>query len=387
MKKITLILTGLLLCSMALLAQRPANYVFKGTASCWLGSDSTAPVTCTINTTSGNVTFKSDGNGRHVGPFTWKGKMPAVKNADITMPGIPWTFQLTEWSDMTIGTRERVNGKMVDKQERLTSTRRAVNNTAPVQGINYDGKEITLEIRIPYNIPGQNDAVGVNFTVKLDLTSKQTGETHTTRSSDDYPGTVPMPTGTGSDVHINYENGITVGTVGGGGGGGTPTQARAVRASVAGVAFEVAPDYSVRRVDNLGGGESVRISSKSNPNDFLYAEVQKDGLSNVRNLSSDQVADLLAVRVQYLNTVMPGVRMSEEPKIYYDDNSDGYYHPHCYSYGKGKDSQGRNVRTYTEATLVNKKMITAGYAVAADSGELNGLTDIYADVVSSAAGK
>lgn len=382
MKRIVLTLAGLLLCSMALLAQRPANYVFKGTASCWLGSDSTAPVTCTINTTSGNVTFKSDGNGRHVGPFTWKGKMPAVKNADITMPGIPWTFQLTEWSDMTIGTRERVNGKMVDKLERLTSTRRAVNNTAPVQGINYDGKEITLEIRIPYNIPGQNDAVGVNFTVKLDLTSKQTGETHTTRSSDDYPGTVPMPTGTNDPVHINYDNGISIGSL-----GNVPTQAREVRASVAGVAFEVAPDYSVRSVDNLGGGESIRVTSKSNPNDFLYAEVQKEGLSNVRNLSSDQVADLLAVRVQYLNTVMPGVRMTEEPQIYFDDNSDGYYHQHAYSYGKGKDSQGRNVRTYTEATLVNKKMITAGYAVAADSGELNGLTDIYADVVSAAAGK
>ena len=141
------------------------------------------------------------------------------------------------------------------------------------------------------------DIVGVPFTVTLDLTSKQTGETHTTRSSNDFPNTVPMPTGTGSDVHINYENGITVGTVGGGGGGSTPTQARTVHASVAGVAFEVAPDYSVRRVDNLGGGESIRVSSKSNPNDFLYAEVQKEGLSNVRNLSSDQVADLLAVRV------------------------------------------------------------------------------------------
>lgn len=381
MKRIVLTLAGLLLCSMALLAQRPANYVFKGTASCWLGSDSTAPVTCTINTTSGNVTFKSDGNGRHVGPFTWKGNMPAVKNADITMPGIPWAFQLTEWSDMTIGTRERVNGKMVDKQERLTSTRRAVNNTAPVQGINYDGKEITLEIRIPYNIPGQNDAVGVNFTVKLDLTSKQTGETHTTRSSDDYPGTVPMPTGTNDPVHINYDNGISIGSL-----GNVPTQAREVRASVGGVAFALARGYSARKQDNLGGGESIRVT-RDGSNDFLYAEVQKEGLSNVRNLSSDQVADLLAVRVQYLNTVMPGVRMTEEPKIYFDDNSDGYYHQHAYSYGKGKDSQGRNVQVYSEATLVNKKMITAGVAVAANKDELNALTDIYADVVSAAAGK
>ena len=32
-------------------------------------------------------------------------------------------------------------------------------------------------------------------------------------------------------------------------------------------------------------------------------------------------------------------------------------------------------------------MITAGYAVAADQGELNALTDIYADVVNAASGK
>lgn len=380
MKKITMILTGLLLCCTALLAQRPATYVFKGSAS---GLPGSAPVTCTINSTSGDLTISSDGNGANVDGFTWKGKLPSVRAQDITSAGAVWTGQLTSWSDITY----RVEQNRTVRQERLTSTTRATNNTAPIQGMTYDGKSIKLEIRIPYRLPSQNDIVGVPFTVTLDLTSKQTGETHTNRSSNDFPNTVPMPTGTGSDVHINYENGITVGTVGGGGGGSTPTQARAVRASVAGVAFEVAPDYSVRRVDNLGGGESIRVTSKSNPNDFLYAEVQKEGLSNVRNLSSDQVADLLAVRVQYLNTVMPGVRMTEDPKIYFDDNSDGYYHQHAYSYGKGKDSQGRNVRTYTEATLVNKKMITAGYAVAADSDELNGLTDIYADVVSAAAGK
>ena len=84
---------------------------------------------------------------------------------------------------------------------------------------------------------------------------------------------------------------------------------------------------------------------------------------------------------------MPGVRMTEEPKIYFDDNSDGYYHQHAYSYGKGKDSQGRNVQVYSEATLVNKKMITAGVAVAANKDELNALTDIYVDVVNAAAGK
>jgi len=88
-----------------------------------------------------------------------------------------------------------------------------------------------------------------------------------------------------------------------------------------------------------------------------------------------------------VTTVMPGVRMNGDPKIYYDDNSDGYYHPHAYSYAKGKDDRGRNVDIYTEATLINKNTITAGCVIAADKKEFEALTDIYVDAVNAAAGK
>lgn len=374
MKKI-LSLSFFLLCSIVLLAQRPANYVFKGSVS---GLPGSAPVTCTINSTSGDLTITSKGNGINFDGFTWKGKLPAVVNQDITSPGAVWTGQLTSWTDITY----RVEQNRTKREERLTSTTRNRTNTAPIQGMTYDGKSVKLEIRVPYLLKSVNDVVGIPFTVTLDLTGKQTGETHTQRSSGNDSGGMVMPTGNTDISGIDLNN-VRIGT--GGGSSGSSSRASVARASVGGVSFDLAPDYSVRKQENLGGGESVKITSKSNPNDFLYAEVQKEGLSNVRNLNSDQVADLLAVRVQYLNTVMPGVRMTEEPKIYFDDNSDGYYHQHAYSYGKGKDAQGRNVRTYTEATLVNKKMITAGYAVAADQGELNALTDIYADVVNAAA--
>lgn len=384
MKRIALLLAGLLLCSTALLAQRPARETFTGRVSCAMGSESSAPVTFTVDNTTGDFSFTSKGNGGRVGAFTWKGKMPSVKSQNLAANGAVWTFQLTEWSDFTVGTREkdRATGKMVDTTTRLKKVQRSGNTTAPGFGTS-DGNSITLNIRIPYQISSQNEAVPITFTVTLDVSKGYKGAISSAPSSTG-GNTLRMPTGTNDPVHINYENGISLGTVAGGGSGGG-SSARA-RATVNGVSFNVAPGYTAKRQENLGGGESIRIT-RDGSNDFLYAEVQKEGLSNLRNLKSDQVADLLAVRVQYLNTVMPGVRLSEDPKVYFDDNSDGYYHQHAYSYGKGKDSQGRNVQVYCEATSVNNKMITAGYAVAADQGELNALTDIYADVVNAAAGK
>lgn len=375
MKKI-LSLSFFLLCSIVLLAQRPANYVFKGSVS---GLPGYAPVTCTINSTSGDLTITSKGDGVNFDGFTWKGKLPAVVNQDITSPGAVWTGQLTSWTDITY----RVEQNRTKREERLTSTTRNRTNTAPIQGMTYDGKSVKLEIRVPYLLKSVNDVVGIPFTVTLDLTGKQTGETHTQRSSGNDSGGLRMPTGNTDISDVNYGNGITVGIVGGGGGG---SSASVARASVGGVSFALAPGYTSKARQNLGGGQSMQIN-RPNSNDQLYLEVQKEGLSNVRNLSSDQVGDLLATRVEFLNTVMPGVRMNGEPKIYYDDNSDGYYHPHAYSYGKGKDAQGRNVDIYTEATLINKNTITAGCVIAADKKEFEALTDIYVDAVNAAAGK
>lgn len=375
MKKI-LSLSFFLLCSIVLLAQRPANYVFKGSVS---GLPGYAPVTCTINSTSGDLTITSKGDGINFDGFTWKGKLPAVVNQDITSPGAVWTGQLTSWTDITY----RVEQNRTKREERLTSTTRNRTNTAPIQGMTYDGKSVKLEIRVPYLLKSVNDVVGIPFTVTLDLTGKQTGETHTQRSSGNDSGGLRMPTGNTDISDVNYGNGITVGIVGGGGGG---SSASAARASVGGVSFALAPGYTSKARQNLGGGQSMQIN-RPNSNDQLYLEVQKQGLSNVRNLSSDQVGDLLATRVEFLNTVMPGVRMNGEPKIYYDDNSDGYYHPHAYSYAKGKDDRGRNVDIYTEATLINKNTITAGCVIAADKKEFEALTDIYVDAVNAAAGK
>lgn len=366
MKRFALLLVGLFF-GLALMAQRPATYTFTGTVSNIPGIQPSAPVTFTIDNTSGNFTFRSQGNGHEVGGFFWGGNMPSVKSQDVASAGATWSFKLTQWSDMSVAAQN-------SKTKAISSvTIRSAKGQASGYGSSQDGgKTVTLQIRIPYDLG--NGAVSVPFTVTLQIGN---GSKQSSRSvSSD--GGVPMPTGTTSNVDIDYENGITVGIVGGGSG--------TTRASVGRVAFNLPAGYTSKARKNLGGGESIQIN-RNNSKDNLYVEVQSEGLSNVRNLNSDQVAQLLAVRVQYLNTVMPGVQMTEDPKVYFDNNADGYYHQHAYSYGKGKDSNGRTVDVYTEATLVNKQKITAGMVIAADKNEFSALSDIYVDVVNAAAGK
>lgn len=379
MKRIALLLAGLLLCSTALLAQRPARETFTGRVSCAMGSESSAPVSFTVDNTTGDFSFTSKGNGGRVGAFTWKGKMPSVKSQNLAANGAVWTFQLTEWSDFTVGTREkdRATGKMVDTTTRLKKVQRSGNTTAPGFGTS-DGNSITLNIRIPYQISSQNEAVPITFTVTLDVSKGYKGAISSAPSSTG-GNTLRMPTGTNDPVHIDYENGISIGGTGN-------STTRVSRASVGGVTFDLAPGYKAQACKNIGGGESIKITGK-NPNDFVYVETQKDGLSNLHNLNSNQVGDLLSVRVQYLNTVMPGIRVDGDPKIYYDNNSDGYYHQHAYSYGTGKDSQGRSVSFYSEATRTSSNSISAGFAVAGDKGELDALSEIYCDFVNAASKK
>ena len=389
MKKLIITLFGLLGLGVVLSAQQPANETFTGRLNNIPGVETSAPITFKVNNTTGSFSFESPGNGHHIGKIVFSGSVPTGRlqmrmggGVGLSAPGSPWGFELQYWSNITIAEKD---GKNV-KETTLVAVPHSNTNRAMVSGqVSSDGKSVQLTIRVPYkmDVKGETVTAQIPFTCTLNIPSGRTGQSSQSgRTQDPAYKEVPMPTGTTSVSGIDLDN-VKIG----GGGGSQPANVQARRVSVGKVAFALAPGYKAKARENLGGGQSVEIQSDANPNDRLYLEVQTEGLSNVRNLSSNQVGDLLNVRVEYLNTVMPGIRFDSEPKIYYDNNSDGYYHPHCYAYGKGKDASGRAVRTYTEATLVNKNTITAGFAVAADEGEFNALTDIYVDAVNAAAGK
>ncbi|MBQ9660111.1 MAG: hypothetical protein IJV37_02445 [Bacteroidales bacterium] len=382
MKKI-LSLSLFLLCSIVLLAQRPKTETFRGQVGNIPGPETSAPVTFTVDNTSGYCTFKSDGNGKNVGNFFWRGQIPAAVNQPLSNPGAVWTGQLAEWSDMTIS--ERKNGSRTNTQTRLRSVKQSNAAKASIYGMTSDGKSITLQIRIPYLMDGYSDPVQITFSCTLDLSS---GQKSPARSSDNGGG-VRMPTGNTDISDVNYGNGITVGIVGGGGGG---SSASAARASVGGVSFALAPGYSVAAREKLADGEACMITPDNNPdNDRLILKIHPNALRGVNGLTDEEVGDMLADKVDAMagvlaNTGKSGLKLDNPYKIYFDNNEDGSYFPHCYSYVNGTGKDGSRTLSYTEAALVGGKIVS-GTAIASTKAEEAALIDIYLEAVQAAAGK
>lgn len=381
MKKI-LSLTFFLLCSIALLAQRPKTETFKGQVGNIPGPETSAPVTFTVDNTTGYCTFKSDGNGHNVDSFFWRGQIPTAVNQPLSNAGAVWTGQLTEWSDMTIS--ERKSGSRTNTQTRLVSVKRSSANTAPIYGMTSDGKSITLQIRIPYRMAEYSDPVQITFSCTLDLSTGQKGPA---RNSDSGGG-LRMPTGNTdiSDVDLNS---VRIGTGGGNASAGSRNSAAAKKVSVGRVTFALAPGYSVAARENLVDGEACMITPDDNPgNDRLILKIHPDALRGVNGLTDEEVADMLADRVDAMagvlaNTDKSGLKLDNPYKIYFDNNEDGSYFPHCYSYVNGTAADGGRTLSYTEAALVNGKIIS-GTAIASTKAEEAALIDIYQEVVAGA---
>ena len=145
-------------------AQRQKTDIFNGTISGIPGMQSSAPVTFSVDNTTGECSFVSKGNGFAVGPFTWKGQIPSAKNYSLGQPGAVWAGQLTECSDMTYA-----------KGEGQTTMKAAISrfNNAPIAGMtDPDGKSVSLTIRILY-IMNDLTVAPIPFICTLNLTPGQ----------------------------------------------------------------------------------------------------------------------------------------------------------------------------------------------------------------------
>jgi len=171
MKKFTLLLSGLFACSALVFGQVQKAEIYNGTVSNIPGIESSAPVTFIVDNSTGDFRFLSDGNGHNVGPFKWSGKVPV--RGGLNKAGAVWGFQITNWSDMTIGNQVTKNNKKVTVQGTL---KKATSGTGAVSGMTYDGKKITLTIRIPYLMEGRTQAVPIPFNCTLDLTPGQSSK-------------------------------------------------------------------------------------------------------------------------------------------------------------------------------------------------------------------
>ena len=169
-----------------------------------------------------------------------------------------------------------------------------------------------------------------------------------------------------------------------------PTALQTQSVTLGGITFPLAEDYEVQERTTLNDGEACLIVPKgaSDRANRLILRVYPSMLEGIDGITNEEIGDMLRDVVDtnagvLANTEKTGFKLDREYKIHYDDNADGSYFPHCYTYLNWTDRNGKHSRSYTEATLV-KRAVLSGSAIANDEGELQALTDIYAELVQAA---
>ena len=169
-----------------------------------------------------------------------------------------------------------------------------------------------------------------------------------------------------------------------------PTALSAQNVTLAGITFPLAEDYEVIDRKKLNDSEACLIVPKgaADRSNRLVLRIYPNMLDGVDGITNEEIGDLLHGIVDanagvFANKEKSGFKLDRPYKIHYDDNANGSYFPHCYTYLNWTDREGKYSRSYTEATLV-KRIVVSGSAIATDQGELNALTDIYSEVVQAA---
>ena len=160
--------------------------------------------------------------------------------------------------------------------------------------------------------------------------------------------------------------------------------------TLCGITFPLAEDYEVIDRKKLNDSEACLIVPKgaADRSNRLVLRIYPNKLDGVDGITNEEIGDLLHGIVDanagvFANKEKSGFKLDRAYKIHYDDNANGSYFPHCYTYLNWTDREGKYSRSYTEATLV-KRIVVSGSAIATDQGELNALTDIYSEVVQAA---
>lgn len=160
--------------------------------------------------------------------------------------------------------------------------------------------------------------------------------------------------------------------------------------TLCGITFPLAEDYEVIDRKKLNDSEACLIVPKgaADRSNRLVLRIYPNMLDGVDGITNEEIGDLLHGIVDanagvFANKEKSGFKLDRAYKIHYDDNANGSYFPHCYTYLNWTDREGKYSRSYTEATLV-KRIVVSGSAIATDEGELHALTDIYSEVVQAA---
>ena len=160
--------------------------------------------------------------------------------------------------------------------------------------------------------------------------------------------------------------------------------------TVGGVSFPLSREYEIVARDELKDhAEAWRIAPTWKPSEEghrLILKIHPNVLQNVNGMTDEEVGNMLYNYVNALAGVLSrkdGITLDAEYKVHFDNNADGSYHPHCYSYLNWTEADGLHVYSYTEATLVNG-YIVSGSAISPDDAEVKALSDILWEAVAEA---
>lgn len=148
----------------------------------------------------------------------------------------------------------------------------------------------------------------------------------------------------------------------------------------------IAQEYDEYVVDDrmtVEGSEACLIIPKgaTDRSNRLVLRLYADELKGINGITNEEIGDLLSkILDANAGVIAKNVKTEKPYKVHYDENADGSYLPHCYTYMNWKDGKGARSWSYGEATLIDRSVL-CGVAVATDEAELRALSDIYMEVV------
>ena len=160
--------------------------------------------------------------------------------------------------------------------------------------------------------------------------------------------------------------------------------------TVGGVTFPMSRGYEIVARESLkGNAEACMISTTWKPSEEghrLILKIDPDIMQDINGMTDEELGDMLYSYVNSLAGVLlkkEGITLENQYKVNFDNNEDGSYHPHCYCYMNWTEADGRHMFSYTEATLVNRKIVS-GCAISPDKDELKALSDVFWEAVAGA---
>lgn len=152
-----------------------------------------------------------------------------------------------------------------------------------------------------------------------------------------------------------------------------PAQEKKV--TVGTVTFLLSGEYKIASRERLQNGEACIIvpkNARTRDNHLKLVIVPGDSEDAI-GFTSEEMYGILSGAVDELEEELAEGKY----EIHYEDNADGKYFPHCYSF---RNLQNPRTYTYTEATFVSGNLLS-GCCVATDEGELAALMEIYSAAV------